>query len=490
VSPGAEPADELELLRRRVAREHSALRHAEEIAERATRDLYDRQVELTLLGAVASASNQAGSIEDALRRVLNLVGEHTGWPVADARLVDPDTGRLVPTDIWYLADEAAYEPFRQATEARSYSPDEGLPGQVLSRAEPIWIEDISDGDAFVRRAEAIASGLRCAFAVPIMVGDDGVGVMEFLNEAPTPRDEGLLALMTQIGTQLGRVVERDRNRTRLQGLADELAAGNEELARSNADLQTFASVASHDLSEPLRTTAGFLELLRQRASLEGQSLELLEQAIAEIERLKGMITGVLEFARAGGAAVRREPVELGHALELAIAGLQEQIAASAADIDVRDALPLVSGDLDGLTRVFQNLISNAIKLDHGQRHRDRSRRLPADLRHVPPLPAHRRLRGHRDRPARVRANHRSPRRADVGRARSRWRQRDVLHAARSASRRELATRSRSGGSPWPSRWRRHGCRGRAPAHARPPLRSPPRTAGVRRGRGAPGLRSS
>ena len=361
MSPGAEPADELELLRRRVAREHSALRHAEEIAERATRDLYDRQVELTLLGAVASASNQAGSIEDALRRVLNLVGEHTGWPVADARLVDPDTGRLVPTDIWYLADEAAYEPFRQATEARSYSPDEGLPGQVLSRAEPIWIEDISDGDAFVRRAEAIASGLRCAFAVPIMVGDDGVGVMEFLNEAPTPRDEGLLALMTQIGTQLGRVVERDRNRTRLQGLADELAAGNEELARSNADLQTFASVASHDLSEPLRTTAGFLELLRQRASLEGQSLELLEQAIAEIERLKGMITGVLEFARAGGAAVRREPVELGHALELAIAGLQEQIAASAADIDVRDALPLVSGDLDGLTRVFQNLISNAIK---------------------------------------------------------------------------------------------------------------------------------
>jgi signal transduction histidine kinase len=353
--------NELELLRRRVEREHNALRQAEEIAERATRDLYDRQVELTLLGAVASASNQAGSIEDALSRVLNLVGEHMGWPVADARLVDPDTGRLVPTDIWYLADEHAYEPFREATEARSYSPEEGLPGQVLSRAEPIWIEDIAEGDVFVRRAEAIASGLRCAFAVPIIVGDDGVGVMEFLTEAPTPRNEGLLALMTQVGTQLGRVVERDRNRTSLQALADELATGNEELARSNADLQTFASVASHDLSEPLRTTAGFLELLRERGSLEGGSLELLEQAIAEIDRLKGMITGVLEFARAGGAAVRREPVQLGNPLELAITGLREQIAASAADIEVRDALPVVNGDLDGLRRVFQNLISNAIK---------------------------------------------------------------------------------------------------------------------------------
>jgi signal transduction histidine kinase len=361
--PSASASDgaEVQLLRRHLERERTSRRQAEQIAERATRDLYDHQAELTLLSAVASASNHASSIEEALGRVLNLVGKHTRWPVADAYLVDPYTGLLSPTDIWYVADEQAYEPFRAATDERFFSPAEGLPGLVVSSAEPVWIEDIAEGDLFLRRAEAAASGLNAAFSVPIMAGDEAVGAMEFLTEVSTPRDEALLALMAQVGTQLGRVVERARNRTGLERVAQELAVGNEELARSNADLQTFASVASHDLAEPLRTTAGFLELLRERARLEGQSRELLEQAIAEIARLKGMITGVLEYARAGGVAVGVEQCELGDALELATKALQEQITTSAAEIQVRDPLPVVRGDLDGLTRVFQNLISNAIK---------------------------------------------------------------------------------------------------------------------------------
>ena len=143
---------------------------------------------------------------------------------------------------------------------------------------------------------------------------------------------------------------------------EKLARQADELARSNAELQEFAYVASHDLQEPLRVISGFVQLLSDRYS--GQLDETAEEFIGYVvdgtERMKVLINDLLEYSRVGTQGRPLEPVESSSALEHALANLR--VAISEADARVtHDRLPKVQGDINQLSQMFQNLISNAIK---------------------------------------------------------------------------------------------------------------------------------
>ena len=219
-----EPTEQIARLERRLARERKTRRQAEEIAERTTSVLYDRQRELELLEAVAAASNEATTLEEALKVVIERICAHTRWPLGHAFLVDPSNDRLVSSGIWHMEDPAAFERFRQVTEAATFVAGEGLPGRVLERGEPAWIVDTTRDANFPRQQAAPDAGIHGAFAFPIRLGDEVVAVVEIFNDSPTPLDAGLLAVSAQIGVQLGRVVERARAREKIahQGLHDSL----------------------------------------------------------------------------------------------------------------------------------------------------------------------------------------------------------------------------------------------------------------------------
>jgi len=149
------------------------------------------------------------------------------------------------------------------------------------------------------------------------------------------------------------VVERSRT---------ELLQRTEELARSNADLEQFAYVASHDLSEPLRKVANFCQLLeRQYADqLDPKARQYIDFAVDGAKRMQLLINDLLAFSRVGRTTERFVPVPLGEALTQAVSNLEAGIAASSARID-RAAMPTVLGDKTLLVALFQNLLSNAIK---------------------------------------------------------------------------------------------------------------------------------
>jgi len=148
---------------------------------------------------------------------------------------------------------------------------------------------------------------------------------------------------------------------------EELARRAAALARSNADLEQFAYVASHDLSEPLRTISGFSELLERRHGerLDGEALEFLGSIIGGTARMKRLIDDLLAYSQAGSGEMRPERVDVARLVADVTSGLEATIAAAGVELEVSE-LPVVRGDRAQLARVFQNLISNAVKFRAGE----------------------------------------------------------------------------------------------------------------------------
>jgi signal transduction histidine kinase len=339
--------NEAQRLREQLEAEREARREAERLAAENARLLYGRQDELELLEMVAAASNEATAIEPALGAAIVHVCAHMRWPVGHGYLADPATGTLRSTGVWYLEDEARFAAFRAASEDPALVP--WLPRNVMVTGESAWVTDMGEDPARFHRAEVgHAAGLRAGFAFPILIGSRPVGALEFFTGGEAEADPALLHIMDQIGVQLGRVVERQRARA--------------ELERSNADLEAFAYVASHDLAEPLRSVAGFVALLERQYGdrLDDRAREFIAYAVDGVERMQRMIDDLLLYARAGTAELRCERVDVGVVVAGALRDLETAMAERGAIVEVGE-LPAVSGDAGQLQRVLLNLLGNAIK---------------------------------------------------------------------------------------------------------------------------------
>ncbi|MBI1916012.1 MAG: PAS domain-containing protein [Planctomycetes bacterium] len=166
---------------------------------------------LKLLQVAAVAANEASTLEDALQAVLDQVCAHTGWPVGHAYVLTEDSlDELTPTSIWHLDNPDFYDSFRRVTEVTRLPRGAGLPGRILASGKPTWIMDVTRDPNFPRAKLAENIGVRAAFGFPVLAGTEVVAVLEFFAPGAVEPDEALLEVMGHIGTQLGRVVERQR----------------------------------------------------------------------------------------------------------------------------------------------------------------------------------------------------------------------------------------------------------------------------------------
>jgi PAS domain S-box-containing protein len=144
----------------------------------------------------------------------------------------------------------------------------------------------------------------------------------------------------------------------------------EALARSNAELEQFAYVASHDLSEPLRMVSSYLNLLRRRyrGRLDPDADEFIEYAVDGAGRMRGLIEALLAYSRAGTSESAPERVELGSVAADVLRSLAARLVEAGAEIEIGD-LPAVMGDRSELEQLLQNLVANALKFRDGGRAR-------------------------------------------------------------------------------------------------------------------------
>ncbi|MEX2107512.1 MAG: EAL domain-containing protein [Solirubrobacterales bacterium] len=291
--------DREERLRRRLERERSARREAEQISEGATRALFERQQELALLEGIATAANEATNLNDVMQLTIRRVCEHTGFPIGHAYLRAPSGEEVEPTAIWQVDDPDRIQPFRRATEAVSLALGKGLPGRVLESGRPAWIEDVTEDSNFPRASVARAVGLRAAFALPILVGSQAEGVLEFFTYRAMKLDAGVLHLMNQIGTQLGRLIERTRAQERIAHQA------THDALTGLPNRVLFQDRLSHALTRRRRAKTSiavcFIDLDRFKSVNDtfghGVGDELLGQAA---ERLRSVLRPADTIARLGG----------------------------------------------------------------------------------------------------------------------------------------------------------------------------------------------
>ena len=145
----------------------------------------------------------------------------------------------------------------------------------------------------------------------------------------------------------------------------ELAERNrvsEQLARSNADLEQFAYVASHDLQEPLRMISSYLSLLEKRFSgtLDTDTKEFMFFAVDGAMRLRALINDLLEYSRIGRTGAKHERVETDKVLSQVLQNLEVGISETKAEIKL-GPLPRLNIVRMEVVQLFQNLIGNAIK---------------------------------------------------------------------------------------------------------------------------------
>ena len=145
-----------------------------------------------------------------------------------------------------------------------------------------------------------------------------------------------------------------------------LAEQARELARSNADLEQFASVASHDLQEPLRMVASYTQLLgkRYRNRLDEDADEFMGFIVDGALRMQRLINDLLTFSRVGSRGKGFQPVDLAASVAQVRINLRAAIDESGARIST-GTLPVVNADATQMEQLLQNLIGNAIKFRKG-----------------------------------------------------------------------------------------------------------------------------
>lgn len=438
----------------------------------------ERTEYLQALQEVSAIANEGNDPERVIRQGFSRICSLGDWSLGHFFYASGDEKKeLISSSIWHFReDRALFRQFVEETEATRLSKGEGFVGGVFASGELGYITDFSDDTPFLRHAAAQAVGIRSAFAFPVRMGKETIGVAEFYSRRPMSPSNLLREVADQIGIQIGHVFARKRaeerirvSEERLRQLIDQAPDGvfvsdrdgnyidvnpsgakilgyepaeivgksiNDfiskaefgrlreqfevmsstketlvsewlmrhhdgrlvqvevsarmltdgrvqafvrditekkklertirekalELSRSNADLEQFAYVASHDLKEPLRMISNYIDLLGEKLSpsFDEQTTKYMGYVREGASRMQSLISDLLLYSRAGHGEFEKKECDLRDIVDESIENLKAQISETQADVRV-GALPRLPVNRSMLMQLFQNLIGNAIK---------------------------------------------------------------------------------------------------------------------------------
>jgi diguanylate cyclase (GGDEF)-like protein/PAS domain S-box-containing protein len=203
--------------------------------------------------AVTILLAEADTVGQVIPRVIQTLCEGLGWAAGARRIVARNDGLMRHTEDWGLpAPEIQVFLGQSATRVDTTSENAGLLRRVWAGGQPVWLPDVAQEPSFVRGAAAMAAGLHCAFAFPIMVSGEFYGVIELFAREVRQRDEDVVKIATQISSQIGQFIARKEAESHLTFFANHdtltrlpnRVMFNERLTQAIARAQRLASMAA------------------------------------------------------------------------------------------------------------------------------------------------------------------------------------------------------------------------------------------------------
>jgi PAS domain S-box-containing protein len=308
-----------------------------------------------LLQMVAIAANEASDFPEVLRFALALICGNSGMCIGHACLVEYGEKPNFFSSTWHLEEHAQFDAFVKASDEAIFAEGEGLLGQILTAKRPLWVTDVTKEPTFLRAEAAEGAGIKAALFIPILIKEEVTVILEFFSTEAV-HEEGLLETAHQIGTQLGRVLERK--------LAEEKLRESERLAA----IGTSIAKITHEIANPLNsmyTTTQLLErhFLKNRETVGETVLSIAQDMRDEIGRLKGILEELRSFSGGSFELSDLTPIDLGKLVAEVLRTGTSLYAERGIRVEQNFAtdLPAVMADERRLKQVMLNLFKNAME---------------------------------------------------------------------------------------------------------------------------------
>jgi PAS domain S-box-containing protein len=306
---------------------------------------------------------EAASLEEATPKILQGICESLGFHLGALWRTDCDKDVLRCVTIWHATSFEVAQ-YQLATRARALQRGSGLPGRVWVSGIAACNPDVSSDPQSEHAEYAAREDLHAAFAFPILLNGEVLGVIELISRDVWHKDPDLLVSMSTIGSQIGQFVERKRAENALQVAQSELA----HVTRVMTMGELTASIA-HEVNQPLGamvTSAGScaLWLAAHPPDIE-QAQRALKRIIGDGQRAGEVIKRIRTMMKR--QAPRKSSLDVNDVILGVIALAQHELRCNEVLLETQlsDGLPLVQGDRVQLQQVLLNLIVNAIEAMSG-----------------------------------------------------------------------------------------------------------------------------
>jgi len=301
--------------------------------------------------------SEATTLEEATPKILQAVCDCLVWDLGALWRHDREAAVLRCVEVWH-PDSIAVREFEATSRESTLKSGIGLPGRVWASRERAFISDVVHDPDFPRAPVAGREGLHAAVGIPILLGGEVLGVMEFFSREVRQPDRDLINVMATIGSQIGQFIERKRAEDALHRAQAELA----HVTRVATLGELTASIA-HEINQPLaavvnNATACVHWLAAQNLEEARQSAEFV---IADGHRAGEIIARIRALAKK--APSRKDWVDVNDTILEVIALARSQVQSNGVLLRTRlgEDLPLILGDRIQLQQVLLNLIINAIE---------------------------------------------------------------------------------------------------------------------------------
>ena len=313
-----------------------------DITERKNSELV-RQALFRMMQGVSIADNLA----DQLRVIHEAIGEVVDASNCYVALLDESTG-LMHFEFYVDAHDQTPTP-RPATE--------GLTGYLLEKNHPLLLTDKQQMEMMANGEVQVIGTISASWlGIPLRTVNATIGalVLKSYTDAAAFSTQDV-EFLTSVASQIAMSIERKRAQDQLERTAA-------RLSQSNRELQDFASVASHDLQEPLRKIQAFGDRLKTKCEqqLTDDGRDYLERMLNAANRMQTLINDLLTFSRVTTKAQPFSRVDLNVIAHEVISDLEVRIEQTGGRVEVSD-LPVIDADPLQMRQLLQNLIANALK---------------------------------------------------------------------------------------------------------------------------------